>query len=684
MTQSTWQKEFINLSRYHKSIYSDIWTAAQIEDAKKLPGPILIIGVSGFIGSKLYFSLRNIRDDVYGSSRTPEFSWRFTGINDSHLLNMDITNYENTRHIIQNFKPQTVFNLSQYGGYARQTDVLQIHHINYLGTLNLIRILSETGCSAFIQTGSSSEYGTNCIAPSENDELIPNSDYAVSKVGASYLIKYYGKFNSFPCVNLRLYSIYGPWEERDRLISVLISHCLKGQFPPFAHETISRDFVYIDDCNHAMVKAALTTCKTHPGVSLNIATGQKTSLKNIAELAKHLFDIPGEPIFGAMQNRKWDLANWFGSCELSNSVLGWTAQTTLQTGLQLTAKWEKEASPVVKYVFIPQKTKRLSAILACYRDHEAIPIMYERLTQIFRNLNYDYEIIFVNDASPTQDEEVIFKLSQKDPHVIGITHSRNFGSQSAFLSGMAIASGDAVILFDGDGQDPPELLPDFVQKWEDGFDIVYGQRVKREAKLYMQILYKIFYRIFSLLADVVIPRDAGDFSLIDHKAVTHILNFSEKDVFLRGLRAWIGFQQVGVPYVRPDRLFGHSTNSFLKNIWWAKKGIFSFSMKPLHYIQGLGITFFFITLLLGLFYLIYYFIIPPSESSRGITTIVLLMLGLGSVQILSLSIIGDYIGKILEEVKNRPKFIRKKIIMRGESYDTKEKMKQLITQRKIH
>jgi dolichol-phosphate mannosyltransferase len=245
------------------------------------------------------------------------------------------------------------------------------------------------------------------------------------------------------------------------------------------------------------------------------------------------------------------------------------------------------------------------------------------------------------------------------------------------VSGMELASGDSVVLLDGDGQDPPEVITDFVMKWEDGYDVVYGKRIKREAPFYMQIFYKLFYRIFRNLSEVAIPVDAGDFSLIDIKVVKYILRFSEKDIFLRGLRAWVGFKQIGVPYTRPERLFGVSTNSFSKNLWWAKKGIFSFSKKPLQYIQSIGLIVFILTLGLSLFYIIQYLIHPPIDA-KGIPTIILLMLGLGGIQLISISILGDYLGKVIEEVKNRPKFIRSKIIYNGKIIDNEDNILLLI------
>ena len=213
-------------------------------------------------------------------------------------------------------------------------------------------------------------------------------------------------------------------------------------------------------------------------------------------------------------------------------------------------------------------------------------------------------------------KRVIRQLCDQDSHVIGISHSRNFGSQSAFLSGMEIATGDAVILLDGDLQDPPAMIEAFYRQWKQGYEVVYGIRIKRQASWYMQMFYKAFYRVFKHLSEVEIPLDAGDFSLIDRKAVEHLLRFRERDLFVRGLRAWIGFKQTGVPYMRPERMFGRSTNKFLKNVWWAKKGIFSFSLKPLYYIQGFGLLIFAVSIALALFYLFYYLLNPSVTGAR--------------------------------------------------------------------
>jgi dolichol-phosphate mannosyltransferase len=278
----------------------------------------------------------------------------------------------------------------------------------------------------------------------------------------------------------------------------------------------------------------------------------------------------------------------------------------------------------------------------------------------------------VNDCSPDNSEQIIAEIAAKDHNVIGINHSRNFGSQSAFLSGMQVSSGDAVVLMDGDLQDPPEIIPLFYAKWMEGSEVVYGKRVKREMSFFMNLVYKGFYRVFSKLSYIKVPVDAGDFSMIDKKVVKELIALPEAEVFLRGLRAWVGFKQVGVDYVRPERMFGVSTNNLRRNIGWAKKAIFSFSFVPLEMLSYLG---FFLT---GLSFLamvaqVIAKIMYPNVP-HGITTVIVLVLFFGGIQLLAVSILGEYLSKIFEETKARPKFIRRSVIFRGKEINTPEEI----------
>ena len=317
-----------------------------------------------------------------------------------------------------------------------------------------------------------------------------------------------------------------------------------------------------------------------------------------------------------------------------------------------------ENKPLTSRAGLP---KKLSAVIACYCDAPAVPYMYERLIAVFQKLHIDYEIIFVNDHSPDNAAEVLADLAQRDKKVVVINHSRNFGSQSAFASGMNISTGDGVILLDGDLQDPPEVIEAFYQKWLEGYDVVYGVRVKREATLFLKVAYKAFYRLFRASSYVPVPLDAGDFALMDRRVVDVLNVFPETNRFLRGLRAWVGFKQIGVPYDRPERMFGRTTNNFLRNIGWARRAIVSFSFLPLDMINWLALA---IVLLafLGILIQVALRILNPSLVPSGFTTVIILILFMGGIQLLCLGIIGSYLAHIYEEVKHRPPYIVESIL----------------------
>ena len=309
----------------------------------------------------------------------------------------------------------------------------------------------------------------------------------------------------------------------------------------------------------------------------------------------------------------------------------------------------------------PTPKPRLSAVIACYRDAPAVPHMHERLTTVFRKLDVDYEIIFVNDCSPDDAAQVLADLAARDHRVTAINHTRNFGSQSAFTSGMRLATGDAVVLLDGDLQDPPELIEDLYAQWQAGYEVVYGVRVKRQATMFLRGAYKLFYRLFRAMSYVAVPLDAGDFSLLDRRVVDALNRLPENNRFLRGLRAWVGFKQIGIPYVRPERMFGRTTNSFFKNLGWARKAIFSFSYVPLDFITGVAlasVAFSSLAIVLQILSRLFF----PDLTPSGITTLIILILFIGGIQLLCLSIIGSYLAHIYDEVKRRPAYIVDSVI----------------------
>ena len=648
-------------------------------DILKLEGPIFVFGASGFIGANIVESLRNVRSDVFAISHNPKSAWRLKllNIDEEHLLYCDINYKSSIDTIFELHMPKTIFNLSAYGAYAKQSNHLLTYQTNFIGTLNILEACQDI--HAYVHAGSSSEYGLNCTNPDEESAMIPNSHYGVSKISSAYLIHYYGKFLNIPCLNLRLYSIYGPWEEPDRLIPQIVGQGRKGSYPPLVSPETSRDFVYVSDCVHAFVLAALKVSPAIVGNSYNIGSGVKTTLLELTELAQKQFAISEKPHWGNMEARNWDTQEWVGNYTRALQDLDWQPTIALQEGLEKYAAWQKtiDYEEVILPAFHdPKKLLTISAIIACYKDAQAIPDMYHRLVKTYNKIGCNYEIIFVNDNSPDNSQEVLEEICAKDSNVIAIKHSRNFGSQAAFSSGMEISTGDAVVLMDGDLQDPPELIEAFVEQWHAGYEVVFGRRVKREASMFMNFAYKAFYKVLSRLSYISIPKDAGDFSLIDRKVVEHLIALPEKEQFLRGLRAWLGFKQIGVDYVRPERAYGVTTNNLWKNIWWAKKGIFSFSYAPLE-LMSYGGVFLTILSILAIIFQVFMKLAHP-DIPHGVSTIIVLILFFGGIQLLGMSIVGEYLAKVLEETKNRPKFIRDSVILKGKKIEKNSELNRLI------
>lgn len=308
------------------------------------------------------------------------------------------------------------------------------------------------------------------------------------------------------------------------------------------------------------------------------------------------------------------------------------------------------------------KNKKISVIVSCFNEEKNIREIYERIFRVFGKLDYKYEIIFVDNSSEDTSVKIYKDLAKKDKNVKIIIMSRNFGSpQPSFIAGLENSTGDAAVLLHGDIQDPPEMISEFVKKWENGYQVVYGVRKFRKGYGFlMNFFYKSFYFLLQKLSYIKIPLDAGDFSLIDKVVIKELLKMEEYDYYLRCLRAYVGFDQIGIEYVRDSRKQGRSSENLFTGLWWAKTIIINFSLKPLELISKIAMVvmaFSFIFILVNVA-----MIIVNRNSPPGIPTIVILILFLGGIQLLSISIIAEYLAKIFLEIKRRPKYIiRKKI-----------------------
>jgi polyisoprenyl-phosphate glycosyltransferase len=300
---------------------------------------------------------------------------------------------------------------------------------------------------------------------------------------------------------------------------------------------------------------------------------------------------------------------------------------------------------------------KISVIIPCFNEQEVISEAYKRVTSVLQKNKYTYEIIFVNDGSVDNTMYILEKIALKDKNIKLISFSRNFGHQPAVSAGILNASGDIAIIIDADLQDPPELFPEMINLYlKEKCNSVYCVRKKREKESFLKkITSKMFYRFTNSLSEIKLPLDAGDFRLIDKKIINSFKEFHERNKYIRGLMSFIGFKQVPFYYVRDKRLYGKTKYPLNKMLRLAATGIFYFTKKPLKLSLSLGS----LSILISLGLIIYVFISKFVKSSAipGWASIVITIVFFGGVQLFMIGILGEYIGSIFDEVKNRPEYI---------------------------
>ena len=314
--------------------------------------------------------------------------------------------------------------------------------------------------------------------------------------------------------------------------------------------------------------------------------------------------------------------------------------------------------------------KSISVIIPSYNEEENIKELYERIVKVLDEINInDYEIIFIENGSSDNSLNILKNINVLNNKVKIISLSRNFGYQNAILAGLEYSKKDHACILDGDLQDPPEIIKDFILKADDGFDVVYGVRKKREATFFKKIGYKLFYFVYQKLSEISVPKEVGEFCLLNRKVINHLIKLREKNLFIRGLRSWVGFNQTGIEYNRMERNKGNAKFSLYASFVLGLDGIISFTLIPLRIALLLGLILFIISILYILFvfvtkllvifgYKIPLWLVMP----KGLTIMNLIMVTFLSLIILILGIIGEYIGKIYTEVKDRPRYIVKELV----------------------
>lgn len=309
--------------------------------------------------------------------------------------------------------------------------------------------------------------------------------------------------------------------------------------------------------------------------------------------------------------------------------------------------------------------KKLSFIIPCYNEEEVLSMLYERLNNVSKLIkNYESEFIFINDGSKDKTENIIEKLNKEDNRVKLYSFSRNFGHQAAVSCGIHNCNADLAIIIDADLQDPPEIIPNMIKMYEETrTPIIYGKRISREGETFFKkITAAIFYRFINLLSEVKFPVDTGDFRLIDKKVIEAYKKFSENPKYIRGLISWTGFEQKPFEYKRDARVAGKTKYTLNKMLKLATTGILSFSTRPLKISLYLGLISIFIGIIFSI-RVFYLYVFSPEVLVRGWSSIIITILFIGGAQLISLSVISEYLANIFNESKKRPEYVIKTKIL---------------------
>ncbi len=306
----------------------------------------------------------------------------------------------------------------------------------------------------------------------------------------------------------------------------------------------------------------------------------------------------------------------------------------------------------------------ISLITPIYNEEGIIGRLHEEVCAAFDSLGLPWEVIYVDDGSRDKSLDLLLEMQRRDPHVVVAELSRNWGHQSAVTAGLSIAQGDAIVMMDGDLQDPPRVIPEFIELWSKGAEVVIAERRSRVESGLRKHLFPLFYKLLGFLSDYPIPLNAGIFGLMDRRVVDAILALTETNRYLPGLRAWVGFKTAIVYYDRPGRASGEPKQTLGRLTRYALDAIFSFSYKPLRLTLGFGLLTAVVSVFIGLF-LVYCRIFGiglfGSPVVYGYTSTLVFVLLLAGVQLTSIGILGEYIGRIYDEVKRRPLFVIRKV-----------------------
>ncbi|HDR3581922.1 glycosyltransferase family 2 protein [Bacillus anthracis] len=305
--------------------------------------------------------------------------------------------------------------------------------------------------------------------------------------------------------------------------------------------------------------------------------------------------------------------------------------------------------------------KLISVVVPMYFEEEVAQECYNRLKSVMLQNDINYEFVFVNDGSTDRTMEILSEIAANDYRTKIVNFARNFGHQVAVTAGIAATKGDAIVIIDADLQDPPEVIPELIAKWEEGYEVVYAKRKQRKGETWFKLLTaKYFYKFLNYMSDIDIPKDTGDFRIIDRKVADVFNQMTERNRFIRGMMSWVGFRQTYVEYERDERFAGETKYPLKKMIKFASDGIIAFSTKPLRIVMSLGL----LSVLISIIVLLYTITVKiiGNGTQTGWASIMVAITFFSGIQLLGLGIVGQYIARIYDESKNRPIYIVKETI----------------------
>ena len=377
-------------------------------------------------------------------------------------------------------------------------------------------------------------------------------------------------------------------------------------------------------------------------------------------------DRPGEEISPRMRGRESVSGRLLPPVDDPQAALEFCR--ALSTAMELTsgAEGHRQQPALVAAILAPRAESvpppMLSIVIPVFNEEENLHTLHARITKTFTEQGLDYEIVFVDDGSADQSPDILRRLEAEDRRIVVVEFARNFGHQVAISAGLEHSRGRVVCIMDADLQDPPEVLHTFLSKWQEGWEVVYAVRTERKEWWGKRLAYAGFYRLLQRVANIEIPLDAGDFCVMDRKVVDLLIRMPERNRFVRGIRSWVGFKQIGVPYERQARHAGSPKYTFRKLLYLALDGLVSFSHMPLRIITVLGFTVSLLSFLVALFYLIKK--ITFGIGVAGFTTLVVSIFFLAGIQLMTIGVIGEYIGRISDEVKHRPLYVARRVTRR--------------------